>query len=485
MGAVFLVVVVVGMLLRKEDAPPPPPTKLQSELRAHLPAVGDEQTKQAIRDISDPEKALKDKEAQLEKLVNSDDPLQHAILVQAAVDATNNEERALAEKAIINRSQRLGLRRSAEQVRQWLRSKGGADMPPGYSAILKSVDATLPNDAHAQILKEAYPSNPRIVLRLTAALALDTAKFGDYQKILGDLLSDTMGQDALRDHATVSLILASSELNIVFSEDAIQFKDQIPSSDLLWLLKILAERGDAHVRTVATLALERDMLSPLRRIFASLITTRASLPSDVLASLIRATAGTANQNDVVTFGKWYDPDSEKVLLALCADGYPVEFRGEIFETLLGKSLTIEPAASLSTVIQKYFWEHRGQMAKAVGVVANISVLPPQEVLDGLNSLGVWGGDAKIIKVLLNSQNMTIIRYVLDKYPNAVSLGPLLDLLESPDKDIRLISVHLLGSYNDVGAIKLIIDHYEKERDPEVKKLYEQTFWVIKQRTSKP
>ncbi len=39
----------------------------------------------------------------------------------------------------------------------------------------------------------------------------------------------------------------------------------------------------------------------------------------------------------------------------------------------------------------------------------------------------------------------------------------------------------LKGFNDVGALKIVLDHYEKERDQNVKEVYKETFWVIKRR----
>jgi serine/threonine protein kinase len=482
MVGVFLGVIALGGYFGKSEDEVIPPTKLQSELRAHLPAIDSEPMKQAIVDISEPSKGLAEKEVQIQKIVSSDDPLAHAILVQTAVDAPNRAERELAEKGILLRAQRLGLRRSAEQVRQWLRAQGGSDNPPGYAAILKSLDNTLPIAAHGAALKEAYPTNPRIVLKLGASLALDTEKFDEYRSVLSALLSDTMTSDVVGEHSSIALILASTELNVVFADDAVQYKETIPDKDIIWLLRVLASRSDPHVRTVATMALERKLLTPLREIFAQLVSTRVTLPHDVLAALIRATAGTVTSAEIVAFGRWYDPDSERILLALCADeGYSKEMRAEIFETLLGKSLTIEPAASLAMLIQNKFWERRGDMAKAVGVLGFLDKMPQQSIEEGLMTLDALASDPKVVRVLLASQNTNVVSFVLKRYSGSLGFSELLDLLKYPDQQVKLRTIELLVHHNDVGALKLIIDKYEQETDPVVRTKYQESFWVIKQR----
>ena len=56
-----------------------------------------------------------------------------------------------------------------------------------------------------------------------------------------------------------------------------------------------------------------------------------------------------------------------------------------------------------------------------------------------------------------------------------------NLLLSNDRNVKMQAMKLLTSVNDVAAMKLIIERYEKETDPDVRKAYQDTFWFIKQR----
>jgi HEAT repeat protein len=63
----------------------------------------------------------------------------------------------------------------------------------------------------------------------------------------------------------------------------------------------------------------------------------------------------------------------------------------------------------------------------------------------------------------------------------LGLGGLINLLTDSDKDIRIAAVRALKGYNDIGALKFIIDNFEREKDPEVREAYRENFWVIKER----
>ncbi|MBX7144320.1 MAG: hypothetical protein K1X79_07705 [Oligoflexia bacterium] len=456
-------------------------TKLQTELSVHRSVVGNDQLGRAIDVIAEPEVSLNERAAELEKIVNSDDPLAHDILVKSAKDAKSPQLRALSEKSIIDRARRLGLVRSAEQVRQWLRTLRPGEMPPSYEAILQSLDTTLPTEAHNSYLRQAYASNPTVVLRLAAALAIDTNRLTDYQPVLAQLIGDAMKFEDVKSHSALALILSSPELSVVFGDDVVQRREQIPDPDVLWLLKILAERSDTNVRAIASAAVERGILSQVRGLFLSVIRDRGDLPPDVMTSLIRAAAGILKPDDVANFGRWYDVQSERVLLAILADSTEQGILIEAFDNVSGKSLTIEPAASLIEWVRKNQWDNRAQFAHAIGVMSFLDLATVDDVVKSLQAFDKYVNDTNLVNILLDTKNTPIVRAIVDKYSDLLGLSGLLNMLDYPDKEIRMAAVRKLKGYNDITALRLIIQHYEGEKDPEVKQVYRDTFWVIKER----
>ncbi len=471
--------VALQQIRARQDAPLD--TTLQQELSVHRSVVGNEQLRQAIDVIAEPQVSLTERAAELEKIVNSDDPLAHDILVKSAKDAKSAQLRALSEKSIIDRARRLGLVRSAEQVRQWLRTLRPGEMPPSYEAVLQSLDVTLPTEAHNSYLRQAYATNPSMVLRLAAALALDSSKLEDYQPVLGQLIGDAMKFEDVKNHSTLALILSNPELSVVFGDDVIQRREQIPNADVLWLLKVLADRGDINVRPIASAAVERGILSPLRGTYLSVIRDRGDLPPDVLNSLIRASAGILRVEDIGSFGRWYDVQSEKILLTILADTTDTDLLTETFDTVSGKSISSEPAYTLIEWVRSNNWEKRAQFAHSIGVLSNIDILTADEVIKNLKPFEGFLGDTRIMNVFLDTKNSALVKNIINDHPSVLGLGGLLNLLEYSDKDVRIAAVKQLTRYNDMTALKLIIQHYDLEKDADVRAVYEDSFWAIKER----
>jgi hypothetical protein len=454
---------------------------LRDELAVHREAANSQQLRQAIDVIGQSDSELLEQANELEKITNSDDPIAHQILVTSAKDAKTQQMRALSEKAIIDRARRLGLMRSSEQVRQWLRGLKDGDLPTVYEAVLRSLDTTLPIEARKTLLRQGYASEPKLVLKLAAALALDSASFDQYQPVLAQLIGDAARWSDASDHAALSLILAYEELALLFGDDIIQRRDQIPDKDVVWLLKILAGRGDVNVRAIANLAIERNVLPPVPAQFLMLVRDRTDLPADVLATLVRAAAGVLRSEDINPLGRWFDVDAERVLLGICAVGAPSEVMQDAFDTLAGKSLTLEPSAALVDWVRRNQWENRLSFARAVGSLAYVDTVSESELTAAFDSLDKYMKDPDLIDVLLEAKNPRISQIIVQRYAGSLGLGGLINLLSDSAKEIRIAAIKSLKDYNDIGALKIIIDRYERERDPAVREAYRENFWVIKER----
>lgn|GEM_PF-1387601 len=454
--------------------------QLSLDLMAHRKGAGSEQLRHAIDAIGD-ESSIAEKAAQLESMANSDDPLAHDILVKSARDAKSDRLRNLSEQAVIDRARRLGLLRSAEQVRQWLRSVKTGQLPSNYESILQSLDTTLPMEARTAALRQSYPANQVLIMRLTAALALDTGKLEEYQPVLGQLVGDSTKDEQAASHSTLGLILGNPELALVFGDDVVQRREQIPDSDVLWLLKILADRNDINVRVMASVAMQRGILSPLRSSHLTLVRDRDDLDPSILAALIRSAAGAVKVEDIASLGRWYDLQSERVLLAICADTVDQTILTEAFDTLAGKSLTIQPSAALVNWIRSNHWDIRGNFAHAVGVLGSADLVDAATIAEALRSFDQFSRDERLLDTLLNNSSSAVVKVIIERYADRLGVGGLIGLLGNPDKNVRLTALKSLKDFNDIGALKLIIDNFERESDPEVKQAYRDTFWVIRQR----
>lgn len=453
----------------------------QKELAEFQKLSDDKEVKEAISIMGKTSASPAELEAQREALVNSNDPLAHELLVTAAKTASSEEARTLSEKAILDRARRQGLIRATEQVRQWLRTIKGGDLPGYYDTTLRVIDSAQAQEAKNKGLKQIYASNPKLALRLAAALALDGKSSEEFQPILSQLLTDYALNPELAGRAAISLMLFEPELALVYGDDLIQRRDQIPDKDTLWVLKILAERNDQSVRAVANLALEKNLLPPLKRIFVELARDRSELPADVLRALARSAAGTPTPADVGTFGRWYDVQSERVLFAIMADSSDKAVLLEAFDIASGKSLTTEPSAALVAWIRRNQWDNRAEFAQCVGILGSIESLGPEAIAPCFPIIDKYSKDRKFLDMFLESKNPVLVRALVARYSGKIGIAGLMNLLSHPDEAVRITAVTSLKDVNEIAILKLILERYEEEKSPAVRQAYRDNFWMIKGR----
>ncbi len=443
--------------------------------------VASPQLHQAIKAISGSGTTLSELEANLQQLVASDDPISHEYLLKSAREASNPEQRQLIEGAVISRARRLGLMRASEQVRQWLRGLQGRTQPESYESVLRSLDTTLPADSRFRALRHAYSDNPMLALRLTAALALDSNKLNEYQPVLSQLVGDSLGFKDAQRFATLTLIMLHSQLATIFGDDVIQRRAEIPDSDILFLLRTLAERNDIYVRSISSLALDRGVISPVREVFLGAVRDRSDLPPEVLHSLIRAAGGVLAANDVANFGRWNNVASEGLLLAIASDVEDPEVKIEVFDTLAGKSVVAQPSGALINWVRSNYWDSRGHFTRIIGMLGQLNVFDQEQIRREFSAFDRFAQDGRLMNILLSAKEPLITRLVVEKYSSLLHVGTRIALLEFPEREVKLEAIYSLREVNDISALRMIISAYEKETDAAVRDVYRETFWVIRQR----
>ncbi|MCO6432208.1 MAG: hypothetical protein J5J00_15225 [Deltaproteobacteria bacterium] len=424
-----------------------------------------------------------EKEKYYRDLVASDDPLSHDILIQAARGTSDDKERARVEMALLDRGRRLGLRRSVEVVRPWLRSVRGSNLPDSYEATLRALDVTLPMEARNASLRQAYANNPRVILRLTAALGLDTGKFGEYQQVLAQLVGDATGED-LSARSLPAIVLYSTELVASFGDDIIQRKEEIPDHDVPWLLNVLSKRNDIYVRPIASLAVERKLLPPVKQQYLSFIRDREDLPTDILNTLVKAAAGVVAGEDVAPLGSWLDRSAEDILILILGDQFELPVKLEAFDILAGKNFTREPTSTLVKWVRAKYWDDRSKFIEPIGVLSNLPLYSDEEIIAAVASFEPYMKNPVILDSLVSTDEPLLVKTIIEKYPSKIGLGKRILLLGHPDKRMRMLAIKSLTGLNDVAGLKIILDHFEAEKDPEVKQAYRDNFWVVREREEK-
>lgn len=454
---------------------------LRVDFSQHDSAISDPSLKQALTDISNAGSDDTQRAAALHKIVMSDDPLYHDVLIKMATGARSDAARDEVERSILDRARRLGLKRSVEIVRPWLKTLNSANLPVAYEPVLRALDATLPAEARDGALRRAYVDAPRMVLRLAASLALDTERLEDAQPVLAQMVGDATKSTDLGARSALALMLYSVDLASSFADDVIQRRASIPDADIVWLLQILSQRNDIHVRPIAHLALERDLLPKGRAYYLRIVQDKEELPSEILSILIRAAGGGLTREDIGEIGGWFDMKSGELLLAIATDSSDTEILNSVFDNLVGKSTITQPAKGLLEWVRDTMWERRAQFVRSIGVFALSDLFSDEQISEAMAIFDPYIREPRVISAFAENGSPALARAALKRYGEKVGLARRLMMLENPDPTVRILALRSLSELNDVAGLKIVIDHYRQERDPKVKEAYKESFWVIRER----
>jgi hypothetical protein len=421
----------------------------------------------------------------LAQIIDSEDPVAHAMLVAVSRNTTDVQFRKSCEDAIIERARRAGLMRTAEIVANWFSRFNEEQGLPSYSEdVLLALDGSLPGDSRSKSIRRIYAENPTIALYLAGAAAVDSQTPEDYRGVLGQLIGDKLNLESLDGKGAFSLVLASVSLSQRYGRDIVDRIDSMPDQDVLWSLSVLAERDDALSAYFAKEVIERNLIQPPKSYLVKLIAERQDLPSDVLKSLSKGVCGTLEPTDIGSFGRWYDSSIEKILLTLAATEMKTEVALEIFDTLASKELVHRLSSKLMRWVKDNFWEDRLKFGKSIGLLALNDEFSESDLQESLAGFDAYVTDRTLLAALLSAENSRIVEAVVNRFKDVVPISNLLLLLTDTNKNIRIAAIKAAARTNDVGALRYVLKNYESERDPDVRRAYEESFWVVKQRIAK-
>ncbi|HMO02406.1 MAG TPA: hypothetical protein PKD37_05855 [Oligoflexia bacterium] len=421
-------------------------------------------------------------EGLLIKLAASNDPVSYDALLQAAVNERSLDRRHKVESIILSRAMRLGLRRSVDVVSRWLGKINERDLPEAYLNILRALDVTLPWQARERSLKAVYARAGATAILLTCALALDTTQYEKYGNLLGILLGDLNSNSNLLNKSLPALIYINPDLANLYGDDAAQKSELIRDDELTWLMLALAERNDFNLRLVISWIINRSIYNGPKLALLKVLQNRDDIPYEVVSTIVRFVSGEVAVSQLSVFSTWYDRQNQEVLLLLCAEANEGEFILDAFDRLVVKENKDEPLASLLVWLRSADrWKGRGRYAKSfceIGVAGN---LDDDRLKKALNAFQLALVDDRVSEGLYFKSSPRIVKLLTENGTDKLSLARKISLLKHPDPEIRSRIVKSLSDVNDLTILKIISDHFDMEKDPEVRSEYVKNFWMVRKK----
>jgi serine/threonine protein kinase len=441
------------------------------------------------------------KSAAITQLRDSDNPASFSVLSSLAKFREGRPIRDQIIFAVSSKLKDLGLSRSGELIKDWsARITAEGKDPADYSAFanfLRASDLTLPLSARRDAIHKTSIDDRSSAIQLAAALSLDDSDPEHFVPVLRQLvLSDSLSKrgaspsvteadyKALSELGIAALMARSSVLLASFEKDILGLLSSSSNHDMISILKSLAQSDSNLIYDVANEALRKKVVSGLSMIplVALVDADRLTLTKSTKIALINFSIGVYSVTDINTISKWTSLQFEPVLLSVCALAKDREVALEAFDVLASRNIDTEPAHELLKWFRNpVIWKSRKELVQPLGILGLYKSASENELATGLDPLMPYASSGKLFEIIIQLGDPRLIRMTLDRVAPITSSDLLLALTKHADRGIRIGAIKSLQGRNEVRVLQDLVRNYEQEKDPEVRSVYQENHWVVKNR----
>lgn len=476
--SVFLVII-AGIYLFFQTASD---RKLSRETKeATLPfTAGSSELTNSVNKITDISAGAKEKVDEIRKLSRSADPISYSLLLANAKEAKDPFIKSTINDAIVDKLKKEGFLLTSSQVNQWLRYSKVDSTTNLYSMVIKSSDPVVPLVERAKYLDSLLQEDLNIGLRLLSALYFDLDLPNEFENLFEKYLGNKITKASDTKVSPLVLIILHDGLSPIFSTNIKASLETLTNKDIKEVLPVYAKRNDEKLIDLINIAKERNLYSEKDLYLINIVKEEQDLKLNVLQALISIVDNSTDKSDISSLSAWSDTRAEDALILLINkinDEDLVEYAVDVVAALKAIS---EPANGIINWLKEKKWENRVTYAKSFSILSKSEYYTNDEILNSLEVFKKGIKNRSLLNSFVKSGDIRIIKGVLSKYGKEITLAQKLNLIKNKNPQIRKLVIPVIDT-NDVGAMKLLVDSFEREKDLEVKQIFRDNFWFLKNR----
>ncbi len=426
------------------------------------------------------------REKAIERIAQSQQGSAYSVLLRLRTAGLESNLVRSLDKFLFQRLTNDRQSRVAELLRRFWSEGGGARVTPEvFNKLLLACDRSLSTETRKKTLEEAVAVDPERTTQLVAALALDESE-ATFVPILRSFVGQKAGQTEVAGRGIGALILATNHLARSFQKDLPDWLQRISDEDLRWSLVHLAEHENRTVFDLAREMARRKALPPYQAIVLDAVIQLEKGPQDVplQSALVRSALNGWDLDALQVVGQWMAPGAERVLLSAMATSSSPEVATKAFEIVAGRSLQNEPGKTFIGWVKNQLWDSRSRLVKPLGIISLEEMANDDELSYALDQFLTESSPGMLYRFSRSSGDTRILGIILKRFGERLPSQEVLDLLDSPSRDIRLEVVKALRGRNELVVLQRILRSYDREEDPEIRRAYEENHWVTKERSNR-
>ena len=293
----------------------------------------------------------------------------------------------------------------------------------------------------------------------------------------------------------IDLFLLSPEADKEFAELLLKkegLDKKLTDNQLLMTYFVLTKTNNENADKIFEVCKLKGLITGDREKILDLINMGESIPYDVQIALEDIFLNRVNKSDVNAITSWFDGRSSEILLALLNQNITDDLKNEVLESIYSKEHKNTGLNNLVKLIKRDFWNDRALFLKLIilivsnknsdkNLLENEKITIEKDYDLALEAVSKIEDKSKIILTLLEIDDINLVKSIIRNFKQKLGLRELMPLLESKNKEVKIAAIKALSGYNDAIALNIIYRAYEKEKDPEIQKVYKETFWNLTQR----
>ena len=200
-----------------------------------------------------------------------------------------------------------------------------------------------------------------------------------------------------------------------------------------------------------------------------------SAPIAIRGAAARLTFGSVSNEDIGLVIGWNDVRAGDLLLNLSQ--FPLEETKliEVFKALVIKKIAGEPAAAMVAALGRIPEGERLKIGRAVGYFYTITQTGRVPEPPDIELVTTAAQDSSILSAIMKSDCTPCREVIIDVAPHRLSSAMLFSLLKASEPNLRIKALKRLAEYKDIGAINLLRNSYDDEKDGSVREMYAKLF----------
>jgi hypothetical protein len=409
------------------------------------------------------------------KVAKSGDAASHEALLTLMSSFTDVEMQRAVEDAILAKAERDGFFNTVMVIRKWQSDNPGRQVsPPNVSLSL--IDDMVPASERRHLLEQLMLYSPTFAIRLAAGLLLDRGDKSEDRATLAYLLTGNEQDEDIQTRPLPVVLLSIPQIPGVF-EVILEGKLQtLGQEQLLWLLSRVIQQTDPLKDKVIAAIRDSTQLMPLQKRALSLVCNEGDMaPPEIVGAVAHAITGKLTADEINVVSSWYDNRAIDLLMLFSVLAPEPEQLETIFAGMVSRNTSREPSSGLLKWLKQQPNQKRLRFMVLPGFFFMIDVLSAEERAQLRKVVEGIGDEPALLKLVGESPCIQCVEFVVSEFGHKLSSATLYKLLTHKSRELRIDGIRLIAKYSGIGSRQLLIDHYNRERDEDVRKVYREMF----------